>query len=77
MRTYPDGLKQAILAMSFFNSRHGVRKRYKKPTRPSHVNETVPLFHEHVRIARHYISEARKHGFRGSVYAAVMERGRS
>ncbi len=73
MQVYPDGLKQAILAMSFFRSRHSGRKRFANSKR--HADDVVPVFHEHIQLARRYISAARKHGFRGSVYDAVMERG--
>lgn len=70
MKNYPDGLKQAILAVSFFKSRHDRRKAYKRSRR--HANDTIPgSYPEHARIARNFIAEARKHGFRGSVVEAV------
>jgi hypothetical protein len=69
MRIYPDGTKQAILAMSFFRSRHERRNRFANSDR--HKKETVPVYREHARLARHYIDEARKYGFRGSVIRAI------
>jgi len=72
MRTYPDGIKQAILALSFFRSRFDGRKRYKHSIRKSHIDEMVPVYREHVRIARKYIKAAREFGFRGSVTKEVM-----
>lgn len=72
-RTYPDGLKQAILAVSFFRSRHDDRLRFKHP-KPRNAGKTVPVdYTAHNRATRKYIAEARKNGFRGSVVDAAME----
>lgn len=73
-RTYPDGLKQAILAVSFFKSRHDRRQAFRKSKR--HANDTVPVsYTEHARLTREYITLARKYGFKGSVINTVCGGG--
>lgn len=70
LRYYPNGLKQAILAVSFFKSRHGQRLTYKKSKR--HANDTVPVsYSEHARLTRKFIREARGYDFKGSVVDSV------
>lgn len=65
---YKDGQKYALCAISFFRARHGQKPRYKNATRKRNAIETVPVYQESVRMSRHFIALARKHGFKGFVY---------
>lgn len=62
---YPDALKYALCALSFFRGRHVKRRLFKQARRMR--NPLVSLNHDYVREARHYIREARRAGFRGSI----------
>ena len=69
---YDDGLKYAILALSFFRSRHVRAPRFKNPNK-RHAGLTVSRRVERVRTARRCVLLARKFGWRGSVITTVME----
>jgi hypothetical protein len=65
-----DALKYALCALSFFRNRHNRRPRFKNPKRYS--ARTVSCLSQNVRMARLYVSKARKAGWRGSVIEAIM-----
>jgi len=69
---YDEGLKYAILALSFFRSRHVRVPRFKNPSK-RHAGMTVSCRVEKVKTARKYILLARKWGWRGSVITTVMK----
>jgi hypothetical protein len=69
---YDEGLKYAILALSFFRSRHVRAPRFKNPNK-AHSGRTVSCRVERVRTARKYVLLARKWGWRGSVITTIME----
>lgn len=66
---FGSGLQSALCALSFFRHRHDSRPRYKK-SRRSNV-PMVPVNREYVRVAREFISEARRKGFKGSIIEAL------
>jgi len=69
---YDEGLKYAILALSFFRSRNVRAPRFKNPNK-AHAGLTVSRRIERVRTARKYVLLARKWGWRGSIITTVME----
>jgi len=64
-----DKIKYARCAISFFRGRHGTRPRFNKSKR----NYEVPVYKEHVRMARYYIRKAREAGFRGTAYEGIAK----
>jgi|GEM_PF-2377634 len=72
---YDEGLKYAILALSFFRSRNVRAPRFKNPNKASRcfASGTVSRRIERVRTARKYVLLARKWGWRGSIITTVME----
>lgn len=64
------GLCAALCALSFFRNRHEPGRRFPSG-RPA---ESDTLAHrDRVRLARHYIADARFHRFRGSVNRILNE----
>jgi len=66
---YRNGLKEAILALSYFRNRHVRRNLYAHSKRRE--PKTFSVYKQYTRLARHYIRKARKSGFTGSVVAAI------
>jgi len=65
-----DGLKYALLALSYFRHRHDLVPRFKTGRRCHHL---VPVnYRKHATMARQYIQSARAAGFRGSIRDQAM-----
>ncbi|HNS55595.1 MAG TPA: hypothetical protein PKO34_00960 [Smithellaceae bacterium] len=67
MNKIPEGLKYALCALSFFNSRWHKRHRFKNAKKKYNKNQMVSQRTENVDMCRHYITKARTVGFRGSI----------
>ena len=65
-----SGLKHALCALSFFRARNQRAPRFAHATGAKRL-QTVSRRADRARAARRHIALARKHGFRGSIRAAL------
>ncbi len=63
------GLKQALLAISYFRHRHTVRPRFKTGRRRGQMMRVE--YARYVELARLHMRAARARGFRGSIIDAL------
>ena len=68
-----DGLKHALIALSFFRARNQRAPRFRRPTRSHNTAKTVSRRVDRVRSARRHIALARTHGWRGSIVVAIAK----
>lgn len=68
---YSGGLRDALIALSFYRARNQRAAQFKHPSKRSHAAQTVSRRIERVRAARRHIAAARAAGFRGSIIAAI------
>ena len=67
-----DGLKHALIALSFYRRRNQVAPRFRHATRPHNAKQSVSRRADRVRLARKHIALARAAGWRGSITSAVI-----
>jgi hypothetical protein len=60
-----EGLRNAVIALSFFRGRHSRSPLYRNSKRKD--NPTVSVYARSIQMARIYITKAREAGFRGSI----------
>ncbi len=60
-----EGLRNAVIALSFFRDRHSRSPLYRNTKRKD--NPTVSVYARRTEMCRIYITKAREAGFRGSI----------